>query len=303
MLTVVATLSTEEVVNEIVIMRGTKVFMDEYLSTKRIEHDSHLPYYIQLKEILSTAIEQHHWEPNERIPGEPELCDTFGVSRTVVRQALNEMEHEGYIVRKKGKGTFVAPPKIRESLMQKLTGFYEDMRDRGFTPRTQVLKQRIVKASAKVAAYLEIEEGEPIIEIKRLRSVDEDVPLLIVTSYIPANICPSLAQADLENQSLYAFLESNCQIFINRGRRFIEAVAARPDEAELLQVEQGSPLIMIDSVSYDENHRPLEYYRALHRGDRSRFEIELLRLPERELKNGSPMSLPTANSLSVNDKS
>ncbi|MCA9887652.1 MAG: GntR family transcriptional regulator [Anaerolineae bacterium] len=259
--------------------------MDSYLANKRIERESHLPYYIQLKEILCTAIDQQHWEPGDRIPGEPELCDTFGISRTVVRQALNEMEHEGYITREKGKGTFVAQHKIRESLMQKLTGFYQDMLDRGLTPRTQVLKQRIVKASAKVANYLEIEEGEPVIEVKRLRSVNEDEPLLIVTSFMPANLCPTLAQADLENQSLYAFLESNCGILITRGRRFIEAVAARPDEAELLQVEPGSPLIMIDSVSYDDNNTPLEYYRALHRGDRSRFEIELLRLPERKAKH------------------
>lgn len=289
---------------EDVTKKGTDSFMDTYLNARRIDRDSYLPYYIQLKEILCTAIDQHHWEPGDRIPGEPELCDMFGVSRTVVRQALNEMEHEGYITREKGKGTFVAQLKIRESLMQKLTGFYQDMIDRGFTPRTRVLKQRIVKASAKVADHLEIAEGEPVIEIRRLRSVDEDVPLLLVTSYLPANLCPLLAQADLENQSLYTVLESHCGIFIMRGRRFIEAVAARPDEAELLQVEPGSPLVMIDSISYDDNNTPLEYYRALHRGDRSRFEIELLRLPERDFKNEVPTStsLPHANSL-TNDKS
>ncbi len=278
--------------------------MDEFLVRKRIERNSHLPYYVQLKDILTSAIDQDHWKPGDRIPGEPELCDTFAVSRTVVRQALNEMEHEGMIVREKGKGTFVAQPKIRESLVQKLTGFYQDMVDHGFTPRTTVLKQKIAQASAKVAGYLEINEGEPIIEIKRLRSVDKHVPLLIVTSYLPANLCPGLATANLENQSLYTYLESQCNIRIARGRRFIEAVAARPDEAELLQIEPGTPLIMLDSISYDENDTPLEYYRALHRGDRSRFEIELVRLPERALINNQhSISLPSANITNLHDRS
>ena len=99
-----------------------------------------------MKEALTDCIEQYRWKPGDQLPGEPELCLMFDVSRTVIRQALGEMEHEGLIVRTKGKGTFVAQPKIMENLAQKLTGFYQDMADRGSPPVSQVLKQHVVPA-------------------------------------------------------------------------------------------------------------------------------------------------------------
>ena len=85
-------------------------------------------------------------------PGEPELCLMFDVSRTVIRQALGEMEHEGLIVRTKGKGTFVAQPKIMENLAQKLTGFYQDMADRGSPPVSQVLSNTSCRPARKLPA-------------------------------------------------------------------------------------------------------------------------------------------------------
>src|SRR5512146_367825 len=100
----------------------------------RINFSSNIPYYVQLIEVLKSQIAHEVWKPGQQIPGEPELCKIYGISRTVVRQALSEMEREGLIERRKGKGTFVALPKISESLAQKLTGFYEDMVARGFKP-------------------------------------------------------------------------------------------------------------------------------------------------------------------------
>ena len=102
-----------------------------------IDHHSPVPYYAQVKEALTDCMERNRWKPGDQLPGEPELCSMFDVSRTVIRQALGEMEHEGLIVRTKGKGTFVAQPKIMENLAQKLTGFYQDMADRGSPPVSQ----------------------------------------------------------------------------------------------------------------------------------------------------------------------
>lgn len=95
-------------------------------------------------------------------------------------------------------------------------------------------------------------------------------------------MCQPLAKIDLTNRSLYEFLEKEGGLYIARGRRFIEAVSANDTEANLLQVERGSPLIMLDSISYLDDGQPIEYYHALHRGDRTRFEVELVRLREFE---------------------
>jgi len=242
-----------------------------------INFDSHVPYYIQLMDILKERIHQKEWVPGDQIPSEKSLCEHYQVSRTVVRQALRELEHEGVIRRTTGKGTFISPPKISEGLVQKLTGFYQDMVERGLKPGTQVLHQDVVPATEKVAGYLNLTPGEQVIDIQRLRSVNEE-PIQIVTTYIPYEMCPSLATVDLTDRSLYEFLETEYGIIIVKGQRYIEAVLANDIEAELLGIERRAPLLMLDSVSYLENGRPIEYYHAVHRGDRSRFEVELVRL-------------------------
>jgi GntR family transcriptional regulator len=244
-----------------------------------IDHQSPVPYYAQVKEVLTDRIAQQIWKPGDQFPGEPELCSTFDVSRTVIRQALGEMEHEGLIVRAKGKGTFVAQPKIMENLAQKLTGFYQDMAERGSPPVSQVLRQHTVPANPRVAGLLSLAPGTPMIEIERLRFV-RDEPITLVTTYLPYAACPDVLRADLTHQSLYALLERDYGLFIARGARTLEAVAANAHEAELLRVEERAPLMMLDSVSFLEDGTPIEYYHALHRGDRSRFEATLIRSRE-----------------------
>jgi DNA-binding GntR family transcriptional regulator len=250
---------------------------------EKINFDSHIPYYIQLIEILKEKIQLGKWVAGDQIPGEQDLCELYGVSRTVVRQALRELELDGVITRRKGKGTFIAPPKISEGLVQKLTGFYQDMIERGLKPTTKVLHRNVSPASEKVAHFLDIAPGHNVIDLLRLRSVNDE-PIQLVTSYIPLEICPSLATVDLTNRSLYEFMENECGIFIAKGRRYLEAVLANETEAALLGIERGAPLLMLDSVSYSETGQAVEYYHALHRGDRSRFEVELLRVRESDAK-------------------
>jgi DNA-binding GntR family transcriptional regulator len=253
---------------------------------EKINFESPIPYYIQLMDILKEKVRTGIWAPGDQIPGEQDLCEIYGVSRTVVRQALLELELEGVINRRKGKGTFISRPKISEGLIQKLTGFYQDMVERGLKPGTKVLHQEVGPANEKVARFLEIEPGAQVIDILRLRSINEE-PIQLVTTYIPYEICPGLATVDLTDLSLYEFLEKECGIFIAKGRRYIEAVLATDVEAQLLGIERGSPLLMLDSISFSESERPIEYYHALHRGDRSRFEVELVRSRETSTRNST----------------
>ena len=264
-----------------------------------VDQNSPIPYYVQVKEALRQRIQQGEWMRGDQLPVDLELCQMFGVSRTVIRQALNELVNEGLVIRRKGKGTFVAEPKIGESLVQKLTGFYQDMVDRGHAPVSRVLKQEATPASPLVAAFLEIAPGTPVIEIERVRFV-QDEPIVLVTTYMPQVLCPELLNEDLTHQSLYAYLERRYNLVTVRGHRTLEAVPANEYEANFLQVKRGAPLILLDSVSYLEDGTPLEYYHALHRGDRSKFEVELLRIREqgrvREVMGGEVMDLPPSNS-------
>ncbi len=269
-------------------MTGEKAMLNT-----EIDRTSYVPFYIQVMDALKEYMEQVEVKAGERLPGEPELCRMFDVSRTVIRQALKELEYEGLIKREKGRGTFVAEPKIGESLFQELTGFYQDMEAKGHRSGSKVLKQEIVPASAKVAKHLEIKPETQVIQIDRLRYIEGE-PIVLVTAYLPYELYPRLLDADLAQQSLYAFLEREYKIQITRSHRSFEAVPANEYEAELLQVQKGAPLIMLDSVSSLENGTRFEYYHALHRGDRSRFEVDLVRAHEgSKVDNGLPQGAMT----------
>lgn len=262
---------------------------------RQIDRQSSMPYYAQVKDILKDAIRSGKWNAADQLPSEAELCEMFDVSRTVIRQALQDLMHDGLITRQRGKGSFVATPKINAGLVQKLTGFYQDMVDQGYTPVTQVLKQALVPASPDVAAHLRIPEGSDVIEIVRLRFV-QNIPVVLVTSYLPYALCPGLLSENLSNQSLYALLEEKYGLMIARGRRTIEAVGARSFEARLLSVPENEPLFLLISDSFLGDGTPIEYYQALHRGDRSRFEVELVRV--REIGDSMELrDLPRANLL------
>ncbi len=265
-----------------------------------VNRNSPIPYYVQVTEALRQSIEQGVWQPGEQIPGELELCRMFDVSRTVIRQTLRELIDQRLIVRQKGKGTFVAEPKIKEGLFQSLTGFYQDMVDQGYTPVSHVLKQAVVPASPTIAARLKIAPETPVLEIERLRFI-QDEPIVLVTTYLPYLLCAKLLEEDLSHQSLYALLEKRCGLFIARGRRVLEAVSAEAYEAHLLNVQPGSPLIKLHSVSYLDNGTPIEVYHAFHRADRSRFEVELVRVRKqddiREVVSSEVARLPRSNRL------
>lgn len=249
-------------------------------SVVRVDRDSRIPYYAQIIESIQERIENGDWQPGYQLPGESELCLMFNVSRTVIRQALGELVYEGLITRMKGKGTFVAEPKIGESLVQKLTGFYHDMAERGYEQVTEVLEQDVIPASPKVASYLHLREGEQVHRFTRKRSVLGE-PIVLVTTYLPYQLCQGLENEDFTTQSLYETLEHKYGFTIVSGKRTVEAVPANEYEAQVLEIEKGAPLILLDSISYLGDGTPIEYYHALHRGDRTRFEVELVRYEER----------------------
>jgi GntR family transcriptional regulator len=244
-----------------------------------IDRRSPLPYYAQLKQLLIVRLETG-MEPGSRLPGEMTLCEEYGVSRTVVRQALDELEAEGRIVRRKGQGTFAAARKTDEALFQSLTGLYEDVQARGEVLRSEVLAFGLVPAPAEVAAALELTEGDQVIHLERVRYVGGE-PWALTRTYLPADIAPGLLEEDFTEQSLYGVLEGRYGVELDHGRRLVEAVSAAPSVAEALGVRPRDPVLLLHSTAWDVTGRPVEFFVAYHRGDRSRFQVSLKRHRER----------------------
>jgi GntR family transcriptional regulator len=238
-----------------------------------------LPKYFRVKEALLEQIGSGAWGPGDLIPSEPELCRQFSVSRTTVRKAVSDLVYDGRLVALQGKGTFVATPKVEERFVQRAFGIHEDLERRGITLSTRVLRQGVLDAPPEVARRLRLRSGDPVHVIVRLRSVEQEA-ILVSTTYIPYSLCPDLSEQELEHVSLYRLLRERYELEIARGERRLEAVAAGPREARLLDVALGSPLLLLESVAYLPDGRPFEHSIALQRGDRTTVELEFFASPD-----------------------
>ena len=243
-----------------------------------VHRNSPLPYYAQVKRILLHEIESAELKPGDMLPSEQELCQRFDVSRTVIRQALGELVNEGRLYRIRGKGTFIAKPKLREQFIESTVGFFEDLTSRGHRVESRVMSCEIVAASDKVANALEIEPGTQCVELVRLRLVNDEV-IAFTKSYLPyfnEAFFESLQGADLGPVSLYRHLEEAWGLRIDSGHRSLEAVAASPMLARLLDIEADEPVLAIESVGRDSSGRVVEHFQAWHRGDRTRLEMDVV---------------------------
>jgi len=233
-----------------------------------------IPYYYQLKEILLDYITNSHQDRERPIPTEVEISAHFNISRPTVRQAINELVVEGYLVRQKGKGTFVTKPKISQAFLQNLDSFNTEMVKKGLRPSTKVLGLDVIRCDEKIGEALNIPPGSNVIQLRRLRAANGE-PIVYVVTYLPHERCHPIMDKDLEFESLYHILREVCGFSLLKAVRNLEAVLAGEYEAKLLEVEKGAPIQFIKSITYLTDESPIEYSLARYRGDRSTFTFEL----------------------------
>ena len=236
-----------------------------------IDRKSPIPYYAQVKDLLSEKIESGEWLPGIKLPGEPELCRVFDVSRTVIRQALQELTHAGYLVREKGIGTFVAEPKMEHS-PSSLTSFSRLMESKGHGVETIVLDQTIISATPKAIRNLNLPPETPVVYIRRIRKVD-GIPVAIHTSYLPAERFSALVNMDLTGSLWSAILEVS-GIGSAYTHDVIEATLLREDEAAHLHQEVGSPAFLMNGIAFTQEKVPFRYTQGVYRGDRINFIVD-----------------------------
>ncbi len=234
-----------------------------------------VPRYYQLKEFIRERIRSGEWAPGMLIPSERELCERHGISRMTARQSITELVNEGLLYREQGKGTYVGQPKIPQQLMS-LTGFTEDMRVREQRPGARVLEAIMWDADEITATALRIKFGQPVYRLRRLRLADAE-PLAIETTTVCFIGCERLLDYDLEQDSLYRILSEVFDMPPIAAEQEIEAGLVGPEEARLLEIAAGSPVLRTRRVTATRRGQPIEYAQAVYRGDKYRFYTRLMR--------------------------
>ena len=243
----------------------------------KIDKSSPIPIYYQIMSQLREKILDGEYPVDSTLPPERELVETYQVSRMTIRQAIMELVNEGILVRRKGIGTFVAPPKLEQPL-NSLTSFTEDMAQRGMKAGSHVVSFQQMKPDPTTRKLLGIGANEHVFEYVRLRLADDE-PMALETTTLLASLCPGLQKDDLENKSLYDVLNERWGIQLEYATQSLEPILAPSYEAGLLHVPTGSPLLLMHRVTSNQNGKAFEHVKSMYRGDRYKFVTELRRGP------------------------
>jgi len=231
-----------------------------------------VPKYYPVKRHLAQHIAA--LQPGSPVPAERALATALGISRTTVRQALAELEMEGRLRRIQGKGTFVASPKMAQTLQ--LTSYSEEIRAHGLHPASRILDVSLLPADAELAEALRLAPGARVVSVERLRMADEE-PMAIEHTHLPAALFPSLRRHLNQAASLYEVLANQYGVRLAEAEETIETVLATPREAALLGIDTGLPMLLISRLSFDTEGRAVEWVQSWFRGDRYKLITRITR--------------------------
>jgi DNA-binding GntR family transcriptional regulator len=231
------------------------------------------PLYLQLMQVLADEIAAGRLNPGQRLPSERRICETYGVSRVTARRALRALVDEGLVESSRGRGWFVSSGPVSEP-PNMLLSFSAMGRARGLEPSSRLLQRSVRPATLDEADLLGVAPGAQIFELERLRLLDGH-PVAIDRSRIPLARCPLLTEVDFTVASLYETLGSTGDAVPSFADYTAEAVAAPAEQAHLLELVEGGPVLSIRARTYDQAQRPLELGHMIYRGDRYRFRARL----------------------------
>ena len=221
------------------------------------------PLYLQVKELLTQSLAGLEWGPGETIPSELDLAARFGVSQGTVRKAIDALAADNLVVRRQGKGTFVAThTEERSSMFRFLRIRRNDGRDE--YPVSRLVDVHRGKASSEVARALEFKTGDTVITVRRLLEYGGH-PAVLDEIVVPAPLFKGLTRSRVERYrgSMYGLFETQFGVRIVRAREKLSAVAADAGRALLLRVAAGSPLLAVERVTYTFGEKPVEWRRGL----------------------------------------
>jgi GntR family transcriptional regulator len=244
----------------------------------QLDRDVPTPLYYQLKQALLAYIREHGLKSGDRLPSEAAIERDYQVSRSTIRQALNELAVEGQVRRIHGKGTFVAERRIVH--IPFLTSFTENMRAQGYTPTRRVEAMNETMAPPDIAECLEIEDGTSCLYLLRTLLADGQ-PVGVAETWLPMDVLGDsvLDAGQLEAESLYTLLQRPpIGLYLHHGLEVVRSRRAEPQTAALLRLATGDPVLAIERMSRTPEERVVELTRLVFAADRYEYRVQTTRL-------------------------
>jgi GntR family transcriptional regulator len=233
-----------------------------------IDKQSAVPYYHQLKEKVKALVAAGELKPGDMLPGEYRLSEQLGISRLVVHRALRELVTEGLLIRMRAKGTFVAPlMKHRFMVTGPLFSMTEDLSIDALEPSNRILLREVIPASGEVSQGLQLASGSMVIHLHNLR-LAKGLPFAIEEMYLSSQRFPTITDLDLNNQSIYTVLEKAYGAYPQESMDLISADSASREEARLLGIITGAPVMRVVRTSTDRLGLPVEYSKIVFHAGR-----------------------------------
>jgi len=238
-----------------------------------IDRNSPVPLYYQLKQIIAEKLDKGVWKPGDLVPSEQELQNTYGVSRITVRQAFSELAHEGRFERHRGQGTFVANKPLVHNPSKRVS-ISELMNQQGITPDWQIRQRDFVTPLPNVQEQLGVRSNSKVYFVDFLLSADKE-PIGRHLTYLTKPVAESGNVASLSDLELGAFFRALPNREGIQITRTIQSVPASSEEAKLLKLRTGQPILSIEVTYSDADGNPIEHLRANYRGDRFKFQLDI----------------------------
>ena len=245
----------------------------EYHDIMMTLHDKHMPLYFQLQEAIRNKIAHGVYKPDEPIPTEQELQKEYEVSRETVRKAINDLVLAGLVEKRRGKGTFVARPKITHRI-GRVYSSTEEVIARGMEPGTRFIKVEKMIPPDYIREEMGLGASDEIIQAKRLRLADDE-PVAILISYLPYDLVPDLPDVKFVNNSLYHTLEEHYGLVLSECDEIIEAGLVDEEDASLLNIPTSRPVLVVSRSTHLDNGRVIEKLVAFYRSDRFKYRVRL----------------------------
>jgi GntR family transcriptional regulator len=239
---------------------------------RAIDRSSSVPCYVQILQRLRDEIRE--LPAGGLVASERELAERYRVSRMTAREAVRILRQEGLIYHERGRGMFVSHRKLDLHERHALAGFTEQMRRRGLSPASRLLRFDRVQARGDLATHLGLDAGEPVYRIERLRLSDE-VPMAHECTHVPVAVCPGLYRYDLSRDALYRILREDFRLQLVRAVEELEAASAGRTIAKLFRVTPSDPVLTIRRIVYGSAGQPIETTKSIYRADRYRATFEV----------------------------
>jgi|SRR5690606_3911681 len=235
------------------------------------------PLYAQIRQALRQRILEGHYKPYERLPSEQELMQAFGVSRITVRHALKDLHNEGLVFSAQGKGTFVSRARAVQDVRH-LEGFEEAMGRKGYAASAQVVSVSWVSAGADVQEALTLPPGSRVLEVRRVRYLNLE-PVSVDLSYFAEALGTRLAERDLSGD-IFPLLENQLGIPLGHADLLLEARACGAQEAKLLNIAPGQPVLQVRRLTHDRAGNPIDFEYLTIRSDLYQYRFRIDRKEE-----------------------